>query len=330
MFADSMFIGSETSFRGAQFLGYEVSFANSTFGADETSFEMARFSGHEVTFDHALFTGGDASFRNSAFDAENAWFERTHFGSSVTFNNASFSGRTTWFVDASFAGEIAEFAGTKFGSAHTLFARAKFVGTSANFSAAHFRGASLSFGQADFSSDVTDLGGIFDIQHNSFEEALINGKRIVVKAWNDPDFAARVVSDTPQALAEVELSDSTARSDLAHLRAVANSSGVHHLVVCTFNSLFPWPMLATPPSIYGKPNDRRYAASEPRRFLIDRRIDLPDDTEVKVCDPTAQSIWFVIPERPVDTEDLSDAELMELVTEAALMGLARAGRLALP
>ena len=30
----------------------------------------------------------------------------------------------------------------------------------------------------------------------------LNGKKIVVKAWTDPEFAARVVDDTPAAIAE--------------------------------------------------------------------------------------------------------------------------------
>ena len=33
----------------------------------------------------------------------------------------------------------------------------------------------------------------------------LNGKKIVVKAWTDPEFAAKVVVDTPAAVAELDL-----------------------------------------------------------------------------------------------------------------------------
>lgn len=154
----------------------------------------------------------------------------------------------------------------------------------------------------------------------------LNGKRIVVKAWTDPDFAARVVVDTPAAIAELDLPEGMAGAEGEHLQAVANEPGVHNLVICTLCSCFPWPVLGLPPYWYKDPVFRARAAREPRTVLAEVGVDLSEDTEIKVWDSSGHSRWFVIPERPSGTEGLTDAELMDLVTTESMMGVALAGR----
>lgn len=154
----------------------------------------------------------------------------------------------------------------------------------------------------------------------------LNGKKIVVKAWTDPDFAERVVVDTPGALAELELPEGMAGAEGEHLQAVANSPGVHNLVICTLCSCFPWPVLGLPPYWYKDPVFRARAAREPRTVLAEVGVALPADTEIKVWDSSGHSRWFVIPERPSGTEDLTELELMDLVTTESMMGVALAGQ----
>lgn len=153
----------------------------------------------------------------------------------------------------------------------------------------------------------------------------LNGKKIVVKAWTDPDFAARVVVDTPAAIAELELPDGMAGAEGEHLQAVANAPGVHNLVICTLCSCFPWPVLGLPPYWYKDPVFRARAAREPRKVLSEIGVALPDETEIKVWDSSGHSRWFVIPERPADTEGFTEEMLMELVTTESMMGVALAG-----
>jgi nitrile hydratase len=153
----------------------------------------------------------------------------------------------------------------------------------------------------------------------------LNGKKIVVKAWTDPDFAARVVVDTPAAIAELDLPDGMAGAEGEHLQAVANAPGVHNLVICTLCSCFPWPVLGLPPYWYKDPVFRARAAREPRKVLGEIGVQLADETEIKVWDSSGHSRWFVIPERPADTEGLSHEELMDLVTTESMMGVALAG-----
>lgn len=154
----------------------------------------------------------------------------------------------------------------------------------------------------------------------------LNGRKIVVKAWTDPDFAARVVVDTPAAIAELDLPEGMAGAEGEHLQAVANAPGVHNLVICTLCSCFPWPVLGLPPYWYKDPVFRSRAAREPRKVLSEIGLDLPAETEIKVWDSSGHSRWFVIPERPAGTEGFTDAELMELVTTESMMGVALAGK----
>jgi nitrile hydratase len=153
----------------------------------------------------------------------------------------------------------------------------------------------------------------------------LNGKKIVVKAWTDRDFAARVVVDTPAAIAELTLPEGMAGAEGEHLQAVANGPGVHNLIICTLCSCFPWPVLGLPPYWYKDPVFRSRAAREPRKVLREIGVDVPDDTEIKVWDSSGHSRWFVIPERPSGTEDFTEEALMDLVTTESMMGVALAG-----
>ncbi|MDT5104819.1 MAG: nitrile hydratase subunit alpha [Mycobacterium sp.] len=153
----------------------------------------------------------------------------------------------------------------------------------------------------------------------------LNGRKIVVKAWTDPEFAAKLVADTPAAIAELDLPDGMAGAEGEHLQAVANAPGVHNLVICTLCSCFPWPVLGLPPYWYKDPVFRSRAAREPRKVLGEIGVDLAADTEIRVWDSSGTSRWFVIPERPAATADFTDEMLMELVTTESMMGVGLAG-----
>jgi nitrile hydratase len=153
----------------------------------------------------------------------------------------------------------------------------------------------------------------------------LNGRKIVVKAWTDPEFAAKVVADTPAAIAELDLPDGMAGAEGEHLQAVANAPGVHNLVICTLCSCFPWPVLGLPPYWYKDPVFRSRAAREPRKVLGEIGVDLAADTEIRVWDSSGTSRWFVIPERPAATADFTDEMLMELVTTESMMGVGLVG-----
>jgi nitrile hydratase subunit alpha len=52
-------------------------------------------------------------------------------------------------------------------------------------------------------------------------------------------------------------------------------------------------------------------------------VHLDPSVEIRVWDSSAQIRWFVLPERPAGTDQLSEDELAALVTPEAMMGVAK-------
>lgn len=149
-----------------------------------------------------------------------------------------------------------------------------------------------------------------------------NGARIVARAWVDTDYKQRLIEDTPKAIAELSIAQGMDGAEGEHMKAVANSPGVHNLVICTLCSCYPWPVLGLPPYWYKDPVFRARGVREPRAVLREFGVSLTDDIEVKVWDSSAQIRWFVVPERPANSEGLSEEELAALITPEAMMGVA--------
>jgi nitrile hydratase len=153
----------------------------------------------------------------------------------------------------------------------------------------------------------------------------LNGKKIVARAWVDPDFARLLAADTPAAIAKLDLPDGMAGAEGEHIAAMFNEPGVHNLVICSLCSCFPWPVLGLPPYWYKDPVFRARAAREPRTVLAELGVRLDDDTEVRVLDASGHSRWFVVPTRPNGTEGWTEAQLAELVTTESMIGVALVG-----
>ncbi|MFK4444541.1 nitrile hydratase [Caballeronia udeis] len=160
------------------------------------------------------------------------------------------------------------------------------------------------------------------LQHFETVAGPFNGAKIVARAWVDPAFKQRLVEDTPKAIAELDLSAGMAGAEGEHMAAVANGDGVHNLIICTLCSCYPWPVLGLPPYWYKDPVFRARGAREPRAVLREFGVEVPAETAVKVWDSSAQIRWFVVPERPANTDRLSEQELAALVTPESMMGVA--------
>ena len=102
---------------------------------------------------------------------------------------------------------------------------------------------------------------------------------------------------------------------------VENTSYTHNLVVCTLCSCYPWPTLGLPPTWYKSSAYRSRAVIEPRKVLQEFGVNLPDSTEVRVWDSTAEMRYLVLPERPNGSEHLDEIELSKLVTRNAMIGV---------
>lgn len=169
------------------------------------------------------------------------------------------------------------------------------------------------------STTVDIVLGYFETKMGPF-----NGAKIVARAWVDPEFKARLVADTPAAIAELDLPEGMAGAEGEHMRAVANAPDVHNLIICTLCSCYPWPVLGLPPYWYKDPTFRSRSAREPRAVLKEFGVEVPQEVQIKVWDSSAQIRWFVVPERPAGTEGFSEEQLAALVTPEAMMGVALA------
>jgi nitrile hydratase len=143
-----------------------------------------------------------------------------------------------------------------------------------------------------------------------------NGARVVAKAWTDPDFKRRLLEDGSAA---IETLGHTSRVG-DHLVAVENTPRLHNMVVCTLCSCYPWEMLGLPPVWYKAAPYRSRTVKDPRGVLADFGVKLPNDTEIRVWDSTAETRFMVLPMRPAGTEGWSEERLADLVTRDSMIG----------
>lgn len=143
-----------------------------------------------------------------------------------------------------------------------------------------------------------------------------NGAAVVARAWTDPAFAEHMARDANAAIAGMGF---TGRQG-EHMQAVFNTTQTHNLVVCTLCSCYPWPVLGLPPVWYKSPAYRSRAVLEPRAVLAEFGVTLPEGTQIRVWDSTAEMRYLVIPMRPEGTEGMSAEALAELVTRESMIG----------
>ena len=143
-----------------------------------------------------------------------------------------------------------------------------------------------------------------------------NGASVVARAWSDPEFREWLMRDTSAAIASLGYSGRQGE----HMIAVENTDTRHNMIVCTLCSCYPWPVLGLPPTWYKSASYRSRVVKDPRGVLADFSVTLPDSTEIRVWDSTAEIRYLVIPQRPANTEHLSEAELSALVTRDSMIG----------
>ncbi|MBG6143495.1 nitrile hydratase [Labrenzia sp. EL_142] len=143
-----------------------------------------------------------------------------------------------------------------------------------------------------------------------------NGAMVVARTWTDADYHARLMADATAAIAELGF---TGRQG-EHMVAVENTTSTHNMVVCTLCSCYPWTVLGLPPVWYKSAPYRSRAVRDPRGVLAEFNVSLPEDTEIKVWDSTAEVRYLVIPQRPEGTEGWSEEKLAELVTRDSMIG----------
>jgi nitrile hydratase len=146
-----------------------------------------------------------------------------------------------------------------------------------------------------------------------------NGARVVARAWVDPTYKQRLLTDGTTAMAELGYGGAQGE----HMVVVENTPKVHNLIVCTLCSCYPWSVLGLPPVWYKSAPYRSRAVFDPRGVLREFGLELGEDVEVRVWDSTAELRYLVLPERPAGSEALDEASLAALVTRDSMIGVAK-------
>ena len=165
--------------------------------------------------------------------------------------------------------------------------------------------------------DTAELDSVVDTYENRIGPR--NGAQVVARAWVDPEYRARLLTNGTEAIAELGYGGAQGE----HMVVVANEPNVHNLVVCTLCSCYPWPTLGLPPVWYKSAGYRSRAVIDPRGVLREFGLALSDDVEIRVWDSTAEIRYLILPEQPAGTEGMTEAELADIVTRDSMIGVTK-------
>ena len=82
-------------------------------------------------------------------------------------------------------------------------------------------------------------------------------------------------------------------------------------------------MVGDAPAWYKGREYRSRVATNPRAVLAEFGTVIDEDAEVCVVDSTAEVRFMVMPERPAGTENMSEDELAQLITQDSMIGVTR-------
>ena len=148
-----------------------------------------------------------------------------------------------------------------------------------------------------------------------------DGARVVARAWTDPAFRERLLTDGTAAVEELGY-PMTGGVRPQVLVVVENTERVHNVIVCTLCSCYPIALLGPSPHWYKSEAYRSRVVREPRSVLGEFGLELPATVHVRVWDASAETRYLVLPRRPSSTDGLSEEQLAALVTRNGMIGTA--------
>ena len=143
------------------------------------------------------------------------------------------------------------------------------------------------------------------------------GAKVVARAWVDAGFKQRLLENGTKACEELGLDVPALK-----LLAVENTPQVHNAIVCTLCSCYPRMLLGIPPEWYKSRSYRSRMVREPRAVLAEFGLQIPETTQIRVHDSTADMRYIVLPMRPAGTEGWSEERLATLVNRDSMIGVA--------
>ena len=169
---------------------------------------------------------------------------------------------------------------------------------------------------------LVEKGIVTDEQVDATVEDMRNrtperGAKVVARAWVDAGFKQRLLENGTKACEELGLDVPALK-----LLAVENTPQVHNAIVCTLCSCYPRMLLGIPPEWYKSRNYRSRMVREPRAVLAEFGLQIPETTQIRVHDSTADMRYIVLPMRPAGTEGWSEERLATLVNRDSMIGVA--------
>ena len=146
------------------------------------------------------------------------------------------------------------------------------------------------------------------------------GARVVAKAWLDAAFHARLLANGKAAVAELGIELPVHHR---HLVVLENTSDIHNVICCTLCSCTALTVIGLPPDWYKDLEYRARVVRESRTVLREMGLDLSPGVDIRVWDTTADTRYMVLPQRPANTEGWTEEQLAALVTQDAMIGVAR-------
>ena len=143
------------------------------------------------------------------------------------------------------------------------------------------------------------------------------GAKVVARAWVDPGFKQRLLENGTRACEELGLDVPALK-----LLAVENTPQVHNAIVCTLCSCYPRMLLGIPPEWYKSRSYRSRMVREPRAVLAEIGMQIPETTQIRVHDTTADMRYIVLPRRPAGTDGWSEERHATLVNRDSMIGVA--------
>ena len=169
---------------------------------------------------------------------------------------------------------------------------------------------------------LVEKGVLTNEQVDAEVEAMRNrtperGAKVVAKAWVDPAFKQRLLANGTKACEELGLEIPALK-----LVVVENTAQVHNAIVCTLCSCYPRMLLGIPPDWYKSRNYRSRMVREPRKVLAEFGLAIPEKTQIRVHDSSADMRYMVLPMRPAGTEGWAEDRLAGIVNRDAMIGVA--------
>ena len=162
---------------------------------------------------------------------------------------------------------------------------------------------------------------IEEFQHLADEQwAPRNGARVVAKAWTDPAFRQRLLTNGRDAVAELGLA---MPKHHRHLVVLENTPTLQNVICCTLCSCTAFTIIGLPPDWYKDLEYRARVVRESRTVLKEMGLDLRPEVEVRVWDTTADTRYMVLPVQPPETLGWPEEKLAEIVTRDGMIGVAR-------